>query len=366
MNKNNTKEEWNKYKQNELQILNSIISELGFILDSKQVHTAGERHLMSGFKLVLNAERKKDQQTVIIKASSHSDGIAEIKHEHNTRNTIKTINFAYRDLLLPEEILFTKKDKFTIYITKFIEQEKSFLEHSTKDQFFLVLRALENQEATHVTTYSHTKNIDKVFGIKRASNYVKSMQSFMTSSLSNDPENSSLETTLREASVFINSNQDTIEKYSNFLTHSDFVPHNIRVVNHDLYFLDHTSIRFGNKYESWARFINYMIIYNPELELALLDYVKKNREADEYLSLRLMRAYKIGFLLNFYTNSLTKTKNSLHELTKKRINFWSLALQSILDDKSLDATIVNNYKKERNALRTKEEIARQFALKQLF
>lgn len=366
MNKNNTKKDWLKYKEEELKKLAPILEELGFALEEEQVHASGERHLMSGFKLVLNALKKDDGKKVIIKASSHKNGITEIEHEHDSRETIKTIDFAYRDFLLPEEILFTKKDGFIISVTLYIKQKKSFLKHDLKEQFFLTLRALETQEGTHVTTRSHLKKIYKIFGVMKSDDYVNTMNSFINTCLKNNPGNIILKKILGESFDFLKTNKLILEKYSNFLTHSDFVPHNIRIVNHDMYLLDHTSILFGNKYEGWARFMNYMIIYNQSLENALSFYVKQNREKDEYLSLRLMRAYKIVFLLNFYSNALNKTEGDLNTLTKIRIDFWIKCLEAVLEDKQINEEIVLKYKKERDALRSEEEKNRQKKLNQLF
>ena len=76
-----------------------------------------------------------------------------------------------------------------------------------------------------------------------------------------------------------------IERYSGFLTHNDFVPHNLRVSGKEVYLLDYSSMLFGNKYESWARFLNFMIHHNRPLELALANYVRTNRGEEEYLEL---------------------------------------------------------------------------------
>jgi len=366
MNKNNTKKNWVRYKEAELKKLAPMLESIGFALEEEQAHISGERHLMSGFKLVLNGLKKDDGKKVIIKASSHKDGIKEIRHEHDSREAIRTIDFAYRDFLLPEEILFTEKNGFLISITLFINQKKSFLEHDLKEQFFLTLRALETQEGTHVTTRSHLNKINKIFGVMKSDDYLNSMDIFIKTCAEYNPDNIFLKKTLDNAFDFLKTNELILKKFSDFLTHSDFVPHNIRIINHDMYLLDHTSILFGNKHESWARFMNYMIIYNPNLEHALAQYVRQNREDEEYLSLRLMRVYKIVFLLNFYSGALDKTEGDLNKLTKIWIIFWAKCLEAILEDKQINEKIVLEYKKERDALRSDEEKLRQKKLKQLF
>jgi hypothetical protein len=150
-----------------------------------------------------------------------------------------------------------------------------------------------------------------------------------------------------------------LERYSNFLTHTDFVPHNMRVHNRAIYLLDQTAIEFANKYEGWARFLNYMIVHNPELERLLSEYVRKMRGADEYLDLRLMRAYKAGFLLHFYQQSLRKTEGKLKELTEERIALWSHILDALIAGKDIPREVVEIYIKKRNDLRSEDEKQRQ-------
>lgn len=355
----NTKEDWDAYTQYELKKALPIINGLGFTIDKEQVHIGGERHLMSGLKLVLTGQNIKDKNKVIIKFSSKNEGKIEIEHEHKTRKVISNLNFSYRKFLLTEEVLFEKKDDYTISVVSYISQKKKFFDHDLKDQFFLSLRALETQEGTHITTYSHIKEIKKTFGIMTADKYIEDFKTFLYDIQSNNIKNKELEKTLSKALEFLADHKKIIDKYCNFFTHSDFVPHNIRVVDHDIYLLDHTSVHFGNKYESWARFINYMVIYNPELEEALTEYVKKNRDKEEYLALRLMRIYKLGFLLKFHVTSFIKTSGDIHILSKIRIDFWTNILNSILLDKPISKETVKKYKLSRDSLRSVEEKRRQ-------
>lgn len=359
MDKNIEKQKWVEYRNKELAGVLPILDKLGFVLDKEQVHISGERYLMSGYKLVLTGKQKKGGEKVIIKTSSHPDGIKEIIHGHKTRNVLHNLNFSYRTFFSPEEILFTKYRKYVISVTSYVKQEKHFIDHSIKDQFFLALRAFETQEGAHATTYSHTKEIQRVFKTITARNYLESFQEFTKNALSNDPKNKELAITLDEAFNFLNTNKDTLKQYSNFLTHSDFAPHNLRVVDRDIYLLDHTSMHFGNKYEGWARFMNFMVHHNPELEQYLTEYVHKNKGREEYLSLRLMRVYKLGFLLKFYTQALQKTSGNLHKLTRLRISFWTQVLKSILKDEFISKNILNSYLKERDTLRSDAEKKRQ-------
>jgi hypothetical protein len=159
------------------------------------------------------------------------------------------------------------------------------------------------------------------------------------------------------------SSSKLIDKYGNYLSHTDFVPHNFRVRDRKIYMLDcspeYRTVHFGNKYEGWARFINYMVIHNPELGNILADYVRKNRGEEEHMSLRLMRVYKLGFLIAFYTESLKSTTGDLLELTRERIGFWHEVLKFILGDKPVSSDFVKEYKDKRDKLRSEEEKKRQ-------
>lgn len=367
------KQIWDEYCKSELKVITPILSKLGFTLDQIQVHIGGERYLMAikrdvgggGKKLVLTGHRNIDGKRVIIKISRDIAGIEEIKHERKCRDVLQNINFAYRTFFSPEELLFTKQKSHIIFITTYIEERTAFLQHSMQDQFFLAMRAFEVQESVHATTSSHTKIISKTFGLTSAKNYLDSFDMFESESKDSDPNNNDLALTFNKANNFLHQNKNIIEQYCDFLTHSDFVPHNLRVVDRDIYLLDYSALHFGNKYESFGRFSNYMAIYNPELRMALFDYVKKNRGEEEYLSLRLMCIYKLGFILKFHTGTLANTAGNMNELSKERIGFWIHVMESVLDDKPVPEELVKKHHQALSSLRSEEEIRRQKELKQI-
>lgn len=338
-----------------------MLQSLGYALSETQPHVGGERYLMSGKKLVLIGERRKDQTPVVIKISSDQTGMQEIASEHAARMTLEKLKFAYYAFRLPHEILYSRADKFLILITEYIPQDSSFLERPIKEQFDLALRSFKTQEGVHATTSSHARSIRKTFGMWGAREYIDSFDTLAQEARehSADPE---LACTLDYARGFLADHTETIERYSGFLTHSDFVPHNLRVHDGEIYLLDHTSLRFGNKYEGLARFLNFMILYNRPLEQALVSYVRENRAPEELLSLRLMRAYKMAFLLSFYVKNLNKTAGELKVLTEKRIAFWTAALKSTVDDAPIPDEIIASYKEERDRLRSNEEKKRQEGL----
>ena len=102
-----------------------------------------------------------------------------------------------------------------------------------------------------------------------------------------------------------------------------------------------------------------MLLHNPPLEKLLLSYVQENRTEDEYLSLRLMRMFKVCFLLRFYALALQKTEGDLRTLTEARIDFWTGVLHALERDMPIDASLRDTYLTKRSILRSPEEVARQ-------
>ena len=361
------REAWDAYREEELRRITPIIANLGYTLDVTQVHTGGERFLMAGardvggggLKLVLTGRDTKSGKRVVIKVSNSTQGIAEIERERECREVLHKLEFASRAFRTPQELVYTKEGPYVISITSYIEQERAFIEHSLDEQFFLALRAFETQEGVHATTFSHAQTIKKTFGMVGVQEYLDTFESFRNRAVTNDPDNTMVRETLERGSEFLQTNKTVIERYSGFLTHADFVPNNLRVSGRDLFLLDYASIHFGNKYESWARFLNFMIHHNAQLEQTLAGYVRENRGEEEYLSLRLMRVYKIGYLLAFYTEALHKTSGNLHELTVRRIDLWTRAMDAILKDMPVPEEVVASYVAELDRLRSEDEKARQ-------
>ena len=361
------KQEWEQYCTEELSLLTPLLSSLGFTLEEEQPHLKGERYLMqavqttSGKKLILLGKDSKGLR-VVIKATRDAAGSKELEHEQTCRQKLHEIQFAYQVFLTPEEILFTHKDGFTISIQKFIEQQTTFLERPLEEQFTLALRAFKAQESAHAATYEHLRRIEGTFGSIDAKGYIKAYKTFASNIEYARPDDASLSSLLKEGHAQLEKEMETIEQYSGFLTHTDFVPHNIRVLNDDIYLLDHSSLRFGNKYEGWARFLNFMALYNPELEKALLDYVKMNRTPEEYRALWLMRIFRLAEIIWFYVNMLQKTEGDQKVLTEARIQLWKNVLEAALKEETVSASIVSEYKVLRDSLRTAEEKQRQVGL----
>lgn len=345
-----------------LEEIAKVIEQIGYSLESEQPHLSGERFLMSKDKYVLVARRSTDNAKVIIKTSRSTEGKVDINNEKRARDLLKSISFANKKILLPNETYYGEIAGYTLWATEYIEQDKIFVAHTTEEQFFLILSAFEEQESFHATTYEHLNTVKQIFPILQGQEYFREFDKFMQT-LTEVRLGTNLAETLIKAASFLRDNKNTIDKHSNYLTHTDFVPHNFRVKDRQIYMLDcspeYRTVHFGNKYEGWARFLNYMTIHNPELEKTLSDYVRKNRGEEEYLNLRLMRVYKLGFLLDFYAKSISKTEGDLKELTIERINFWHEVLKFILNDQEIPTDFIENYKNKRDNLRSEEEKKRQ-------
>mgnify|MGYP001578012148 CR=1 FL=1 len=351
--------DWKQYVAGQLSNISALLKPLGYELDEHQPHVSGERYLMTRNKLVLAAIRTSDKKAVIVKASNHPDGQKEIIAEKTARDTLMSIDFASEYILFPAEMYSGTKSGYMFWIAEYVPQDKVFVDHSTEEQFFLILRAFEAQESFHATTFEHLKTIQKNFTVFSSEKYIESFKAFpekmrpALTEIKADPQ------PLADALKLLESNSATLAKYANYLTHTDFVPHNFRVQDHALYMLDCSAVHFGNKYEGWARFLNYMLIHNPALEKVLSSYIRVNRGENEHLDLRLMRIYKIGYLLSYYATSLEKTSGDLRELTKLRLSFWLEMLKAIVKDTPPDPKISEDYRAGRDGLRSQEEKERQ-------
>lgn len=367
MGANEEREAWERYVASELRDAEPILTSLGYALDEEQVHIKGERYLMArprdvgggGKKLVLSGRRISDNTRVVIKVSSDQAGQREIERERDARELLHTLNFARRTLFTPQEYLFVHRGKHLISITEYVSQDQPLLLRSLEEQFFLMLQALGIQEGVHATTSAHADVIRRAFGIAAADRYLSEFEQFHTKALQSATDNAELAEVFNRASVFLQEHATDIERYCGFLTHADFVPNNLRVSDHTIYLLDSASLHFGNKYESWARLLNFMIHHNHELEQVLSRYVRENRGEEEYLVLRLMRVYKIGFLLMYYAQALERTEGPLHSLTEARLSFWIDAMRAMLDDLPISAERIASYLEKQQALRSDEERARQ-------
>lgn len=359
---NSYKENWQKFIEEDFKKVSSVLDELGFILEEKQAHIKGERYITGEKKMVLIARRKTDDKRVVIKISKDGSMIEEISKEWQARKILEKIDFAYHVFLSPEIILFTSRDSYTILVTEFIEQASTYLDRSLQEQFFLALKAFEAQEAVQVTTYEHANVISQTFGKWTAQDYVAKLEEKIDKIKNINSANIDLDKDLQAAKEFLSANIDIVDLYSNFLTHWDFVPHNFRVAKGEIYLLDHSSLRFGNKYEGWARFINFMTLHNSDLEKLLLEYIKNNRDQREYTALRAMRIFRLVELIAYYVLNLDNAEGDLKILNKKRIDLWTYVLTQVLEDKEIDKSFIKDYKELRSKLRSPEEIERQRAL----
>lgn len=354
-----TKKDWGEYCQSEIESLKPILQDLGFVLAEEQVHIGGERYVSGEKKLVLVGQRVKDGLKVIIKVSSDQKGKLEIQRERASRQMLEKIKFAYHVFFTPEEILYQEIDGRIIFITKYIEQECQFLERELKEQFFLALKGLEVQEGVQISTYEHARDISQYFGVWQAADYLQKFAEYQEKARSLLADKQNVLALYDKAKLFLEKNKQAIDLYSGFLTHWDFVPHNLRIYNNNIYLLDHSSLRFGNKHESWGRFINFMCLYNPELAKYLLFYIEKNRPTSEKLSLQAMRVYRLSEIVWHYANTLERADADLKNLNIGRINFWSQLLAAVLEVKELDAAVIDQYKTKRDSLRSIDEKKRQ-------
>lgn len=367
MQNSNAKTAWVAYCTEELALLTPLIARHGFTLGSVQPHLKGERYLMnavttaSGQKLILlgtNAAGTK----VIIKASREKNGIREINHERTCREILTRIDFARDVFHTPREVAYIQEEGFTVSINEFIEQPSPFLARPLAEQFAFALTAFKAQEGAHATTYKHYRLVSNTFGVRDADTYLNTFASFKKNITLKFPHETKIIDTLCTAFEVLTAKENVIEQYCGFLTHTDFVPHNFRINNDTMYLLDHSSLTFGNKYEGWARFINFMALHNPSLQKALEQYVRDNRTREEQDALRIMRIYRLGEIIWYYVRSLEQSDDSLLELNTSRIYFWRDVLACVLNREEVPEKIILAYTQKRDLLRSEEEKERQQGL----
>ena len=358
---------WDSYCIAEITKIQSILNIHHIILDDMQPHIKGERYLMqavtttSGRKLILLG-RDENNMRVVVKATCDTSGKKELTHERHCREILKKMDFAGAVFHTPAEVAFIEQAGYTISITAFIEQESTFIERPLNKQFNLALRAFKAQESAHATTFKHRKLIESVFEIRDAETYLKNFLTFKDNITYALPEEHTMHALLSDVFKGLNEHKVYIEQYSGFLTHTDFVPHNIRVKDDTIYLLDHSSLTFGNKYEGWARFLNFMTLYNPDLEQALIVYVRDNRTKEESIALQMMRMYRLGEIIWYYVRTLDKSTENLLLLNTARIYFWTSVLSYISKGERVPIEVIRQYTETRDKLRSEDEKRRQQGL----
>lgn len=334
----------------------ALAEKLGIILDDTQLNIGGERDILSPHKYVLMGSYKNSGERAVLKCARHPEGVAEITQEHKIMQALRSLPFSEEELIAPRETFFGMVGAYTASITDYIPQDKVFTDFSLEEQFFMAVHALESQETFHATTREHQGWLRSLFVRHTPHFYIKDYGHMQNNIHAVWPDATN---TLKKGAEFLSENHSLLEAFDRHLIHFDLVPHNFRIKDRQLYLLDFVSFRLGNKYESWARFVNFMEVHSPKLVPYLLEYVKADRGDSEYLVLRLMRVYKAVFLLNYYAESHKKTEGALRELTGERLKLWTHIVDSILNDTPVDSTILGTYYEKRAALRTPEEKARQ-------
>lgn len=358
-----TAQDWQNYLKSEWQNLKQLLYTRGYTLNDHQPHTQGERFLMQnlttagGQKLILLGSDQEGTK-VVIKATRDNAGKAELQHERHCRQSLHAINFAYQEFHSPAESAFFEADGFLISIQEFIDQKCTYIERPIAEQFSFALQAFKTQESARATTKGHYKIISRVFGIRSSEEYLKLYNGFSTF-LSQNTKDSRLLNNIEKVGITLEKQRDRIEQYCGFLTHTDFVPHNFRIKDQTLYLLDFSSLQFGNKHESWARFLNFMTLYNHELEMLLIEYIENNRSTEERESLQLMRLYRLTEIITYYARTLQRSEGELKQLNEARVAFWHHVLQAELENKRVSRNIVISYQKTRDRLRSEGEKQRQ-------
>lgn len=342
-------------------IIRSMCEKLGYTLDYTQPHLLGERSVMSPDKFVLFGTDVRSKSRVVIKASNQIQEKTSMQRERLQRDNLNNLPFAYSFFQVATELGWHEINEWVLCITEYIEQSIPFLDRPLKDQFFLLLAGFELQERVRAATKEHLDQIKDKFIIFTGDTYlqnalcrVEALQTLL------DP-NGKVVSTCERALRDISSNTLLLERYSGFLTHHDFVPHNFRVYNQQLYLLDHSDLVFGNKYDSWARLCNFLLLHNRPLEQLLLQHVKETR-SEEVKTLHIMRSVRYIELIHYYFKRQTIANSPSAVLDSLRVLFWTDVLSHHLMGTDIPEDVLDSYRSKRDTLRSAEEQLRQIGL----
>lgn len=364
---NSSEQKWQEYLAEELPRVSAILRQHNIELLADQPHIKGERFLMqalttiSGQKLILLGRHTVTEKRVVIKVTNDPAGIKELEHERACRELLHKIIFAYDAFHSPTEMVFTYHGPYLLAVFEYIEQDCAFLERPLKEQFTFALQAFKAQERARATTVSHYTQVAETFGSRASADYLTLFETFL-SQLTNSQVPAATIEAMEQAKLQLQNGKERIEQYCGFLTHTDFVPHNFRIQGEKLFLLDFSSLRIGNKHESWARFLNFMTLYNRELEGWLLSYVEHNRSQEERESLQLMRLFRLGEIITYYANTMARSESELLTLNQSRVSFWTEVLSAEVQNTRVKDSSVTTYQIKRDQLRSLSEKERQLGL----
>lgn len=355
------RQKWDEKIKNELPIIRELLSTIGVTLDEIQPNLIGEKFLMKTDKFGLTGTYTPENAKVMIKASNHKNGIKELEADRKVSHIVDKLSFSNEKIKTAKEYFYGDLGGYRILVQEFLDQQKALIQLPLEDQYYISMRGFSVLESFYLTTKSHYTEVKKHFPILTAKDYLKTFSKYLKNihNILNDPI---VDEKLDQSYTLFRQNLKLVDKFSAYLVHEDFVPHNFRVYNNILYFIDHEALRFGNKYESWARYVNWMLVQYPPMEEKLVEHVRK-LGTEDYLNLRMMRLLKCAQLINYYAETLAKTSGDTYDLNVRRFNLWIEVLVSLTNDRKLHPSFIEEYKQARDVLRTDDEKQRQKLLR---
>lgn len=355
------RQKWDEKIKSELPIIRELLSTIGVTLDEIQPNLIGEKFLMKTDKFVLNGVYAPEKARVIVKISNHKAGIKELEADRHIAQVVDKLSFSTEKIKTAKEYFYGDLGGYRVMVQEFLDQPEALIKLKLEDQYYISMRGFSVLESFYLAAKSHYKEVKSHFPILTGKDYLKTFSKYLKSvhKILNDP---SVDSKLDDAYSLFKKHLKLIDKYSTYLVHEDFVPHNFRIYNNILYFIDHEALRFGNKYESWARYVNWMLVQNPPMEEKLVQHVQKIGPED-YLNLRMMRLLKCAQLITYYAETLAKTSGDTYTLNLRRFNLWLEVLVALTNDRKLHSSFIEEYKQARDVLRTDDEKQRQKLLK---
>ena len=320
---------WDAYREKELPALIPLLASEGVSIADEPL-LRGVYAVPEKPALTLLGTRTEDGKRVVVHVTSDPDTAKDLEGTHRRRECIERYECLPSSIHLPEELAFGRRDMHTFMVTKFLYEDRSFSELSLEEGFFFALRVLEAQEQAPALSYRATRDAHKLLDTFSAQRYVNTVQQYRRSVTKLLPEHTQAQEVLALAGAALLRERERIDRYSGALLYHRASPETVRVSGGEMYLLDPALFRFGNRYESWAHFVDHAALHQPELESALTTYIRENRGEEVSETLRLMRLYTLAEVIHRDARARQRVATEKAVELDTRIDFWTAVLQTQL------------------------------------
>ncbi len=322
-------ETWEAYLEKELGVLVPLLASEGVTLD-EDPYLPGAYAVPEAPILTLLGTHTESGKRVVVQVTSDPGTAKELTRDTERRECVERHGCLPLTIRLPEEVAFGRRDMHTFMVTEYLYEDRSFSELSLEDAFFFALRILEAQEQTPPMPYRAMRAANKLFDTYTAERYVNTLQRYRREVSKLLSEHQQTQEMLALAGATLLRERERIDRYTGTLLYRKASPETVRISDGEMYLLDHALFHFGNRYESWAHFINYCALHRPEVEAALVDYVHANRGPEVAEVLRIMRLFTLVEVIHEDARARERVEANKVADIEVRIDFWTAVLQTQL------------------------------------